>query len=198
MKKPNVKHLPRVAACFAAFSLVMVLGACSTPASNTPSTSSENSTNTPQSTEEVISSRYENFLHGAYTIDNDKLAAFSDEYSGVTTEPTEEEKGKIIDSMLELLPELSYLDVEGLDVDEIGSVYGTVVGLGTVATESNFEVQVPIESVAVTGQTATVDITQLVIIMDGAEANSSESAGEPVNFVLKNNAWLIDPSGLSL
>ena len=196
-----MKKLSKITTCAMALGLALTFSACATPESANTPTSSQTPTSNPidsLSAEQVISERYETFLHDAYTIDSDKLTAFANEYADVTAEPTIEQKNKIIASMVELLPVLSYLDTEGLNIDDIASTYGAVLGLGALANGSTIAVTVPLEAVIVDGEKATIDITQLQIMFDGSEANSSESSGEPVKFVLKNNEWLIDPSGLSL
>ena len=195
-----MKKLSKIAALTIALGLTLTLGACSTPEPTTPDTSQAPTTsaNPNQSAEEAIVERYENFLAQTYAIDAGKIAAFGETYSEVLSEPTEEQKGEIIKSMLEVLPALAYLDTEGLDIDEVGAAYGMVIGLGTIASGADLKVNVPVESVTVTGETATVDITQLVITIDGVEANSSESAGDPITFNLRDGEWLIDPSGLSV
>lgn len=197
-----MKKLSKITALTIALGLTLTLGACSTPtpAPTTPDASQAPtaSANPSQSAEEAIVERYEDFLAQTYAIDAGKIAAFGETYSEVLSEPTEGQKGEIINSMLEVLPALAYLDTEGLDIDEVGAAYGMVIGLGTIASGADLKVSVPVESVTVTGETATVDITQLVITIDSVEANSSESAGDPITFNLRDGEWLIDPSGLSV
>lgn len=202
-----MKKIKKVAACVTVLGIAVALSACAPsnspmPAVPTTSTSQPSSSSAPAANEEsIIANRLEEFLQAAYTVDSAKADAFYAKYENVTGDPTDEEKQAILADMVEVLPELSYVDVEGLTTDEKGEVYAGILGSSTVAGESVVTVHVPEDAVTVSNtepaeKQATVDVAKLEISLDGVITDSSETDTPNVTLVLKNGTWMINHEAL--
>lgn len=193
-----MKNFTKITACVVALGFALTLSSCSTPADTTSPTSQATSTPAAKTTEAVIAARFEEFLQAAYTIDSVKMKTFYSKYEAITATPTDDEKKALIASMLEVLPQLSYVDVEGLTLDQVGSVYGNILSSSSIANSSVLLIHVPKEAITVNGTNASVDIAKLEISVDGVPSTSNTTTSPNVTFSLKNGVWMINHADMNL
>lgn len=187
-----------------ALSLAVIFGSvgCATTNSESPPTSNNNSSESPAADPNLTQAQaaidYQEFLDGIYGMDSEAvmmtLTDLMNKYNNETSEPTDEQKQEVIDAMLEEVPELAFIDVEGLSIDETGETYADVISWGAEGDKANVTATVPESAVMFDedAKEATIDSEMIEYTIDNEKVERGAWASDDnVKLVFKDGGWLM-------
>jgi hypothetical protein len=198
--------------------LAVILSGCTNTPNNSsdvpvsePSSLSTTSPNTEPAPEvnaeddaQAVATTYEDITNGVFNIDATDYNETITFIDGQESLPSDETQQELVNMLKEAVPEFSKIDVEGLSLQEQVQSYGIFIFLGAFLSDQEgsdaqgYSVSVPEEAVTVTDQTATIDVSQVVVSNNGTviEPTSSSSEETLISFIKKDGQWLVDSKKL--
>lgn len=181
----------------------LVLSGCASGSGTEPASQSGSQSGVAQSgpqsgssasDRQAVATAYGTLLTGIIGMDRDKVSkvvnAQETELKGKSSsDVSNDDLTKYGDQLLETLPVLSLINVDGKSAMERYVSYASVVLSGetlsnAVSSKDSTDVDVPVGAVSVDGSKATVDLTKVKVA-------GSYGSGT-VTLVKKNGAWLLD------